>query len=83
MVFDRVCAINPEPYVVLHVLLKSIIIKGNSFLIILNKNQILAMLHYVSSFLELSTKIQPTIDLSPNINSVSFKDINSTGKFLF
>ena len=47
------------------------------------ENETLAMLHYVSSFLELSTKIQPTIDLSPNINSISFKDINSTGKFLY
>ena len=28
MVFDRICAINPEPYVILHVLLKSVIIKG-------------------------------------------------------
>ena len=29
MVFDRICAINPEPYVILHVLLKSVIIKGS------------------------------------------------------
>ena len=38
------------------------------------------MLHYVSAFLELDEKIQPTIELSPNTNTISFKDINSTGK---
>jgi len=65
MVFDRICNINPEPYVILHVLLKSVIIK--------------AMLHYVSAFLELDEKIQPTIELSPSTNTISFKDINSTG----
>ena len=40
------------------------------------------MLHYVSAFLELDEKIQPTIELSPSTNTISFKDINSTGRSL-
>jgi hypothetical protein len=65
LAFDRICSINPTPQVVLHALFKSVIIK--------------AMLHMVSSFLQLEEKINPIVSLSPQVSDLPFQPINSTG----
>lgn len=65
LVFDRVYDINPTPQVILQALLKSVIIK--------------AMLHFISSLLQLNEKINPVINLSPQIENLHFTGMNSTG----
>ena len=38
-----------------------------------------AMLHMVSSFLQLDEKIHPVVELSPQVEGLPFQPINSTG----
>ena len=80
LVFDRVYDINPTPQVILQALLKSVIIKGKVSLFLTKWDFIfVAMLHFISSLLQLNEKINPVINLSPQIENLQFTGMNSTG----